>query len=83
MQFADKLKELRASRGIAQPALAERAGIPLSTLRSLEQGRRLPNWSTLQRIALALEASLGDFDGCELAGEKPATKPAIKSKPKK
>lgn len=70
MLFREKLKALRERAGMSQPGLAAAAGVPVGTIRTLEQGRRLPNWQTLLRLAAALGAKLGDFAGCD-PDEKP------------
>lgn len=36
-------RKARASTGLAQPAFAERYGIPVASLRDWEQGRRVPD----------------------------------------
>ncbi len=72
MRFKDKLAGLRGEAGLSQDGLAERSGVPAGTIRNLEQGIRLPTWPTLLRLARALGASLGAFDGCE--AEDPPTR---------
>ncbi len=54
MRFKDLLRELRAKAGLTQQQLAEKAGIPLPSLRGHEQGQRIPNWTSVVRIARAL-----------------------------
>lgn len=57
--FADRLKDARSAAGLSQPALAGLAGVPLATLRSLEQGQRKEVWlSTARKLALALNVTL-------------------------
>jgi transcriptional regulator with XRE-family HTH domain len=75
MTIGDRLRELRLAAKMSQVALADKADIPLGTLAGLEQGRRLPAWSTLQRLIKAMGATLGDLDGCEMAEEKQRSKP--------
>jgi transcriptional regulator with XRE-family HTH domain len=60
--FAQRLKSLRESAGLSQPALAERAGIGVSTLRHFEYGRREPTYATLVKLANGLGVSLSAFD---------------------
>lgn len=60
--FARRLRELRDEAGLSQPALAERAGIGVSTLRQFEYGIREPTYGTLVKLARALGLSLGAFD---------------------
>lgn len=78
MTISERLKELRDKRELTQPDLAAAAGISVWTLRNLEQGRRDPTWAILQRLAKALKAPLGAFDGCDLAEMK--DKPKRKGK---
>ncbi len=59
--FGDRLKELRAARGLTQQALADAAGVPIGTVRDYEQGTRDPLLSNAQRLALALGVSLDVF----------------------
>lgn len=75
MKFAALLKELRTKAGLTQPELADRAGIPLTTLQGHEQGRRLPNFPTAVRLARALGVSLDELAKCdEAADSEPAPK---------
>jgi transcriptional regulator with XRE-family HTH domain len=60
--FGKRLRELRNEAGLSQPALAEAAGVGLSTLRDFEQGRREPTLGTLVKLAAGLGVSLAAFD---------------------
>jgi transcriptional regulator with XRE-family HTH domain len=57
MTFAEKLKAARERAGISQRELAEKAALTRDAVSSLEQGRRSPNWDTVQALALALSIS--------------------------
>jgi transcriptional regulator with XRE-family HTH domain len=59
--FAATLKSLRASAGLTQEQLAERAGLHLGAVFKLEQGRREPAWATVQALAAALGVSCEVF----------------------
>ena len=62
--LAARLKAARAAAGLSQPQLAERAGVPLPTVRSLEQGQRTKVWlETAAKLARALGVSLDDLAG--------------------
>lgn len=61
--ISDKVKELRKSRGLLQQQLADRAGVSMQTISNLENGRHVPDTSTLLKIAEALDVSLGDLIG--------------------
>ena len=53
--FATRLREARLKAGLSQPQLAERAGMPVGSIRNLEQGVRAdPRLSTLSALASAL-----------------------------
>jgi DNA-binding XRE family transcriptional regulator len=53
------LKALREKVGMTQEQLAEKAGIPVATIRDLEQERRTdPVWSTICKLATGLEVDL-------------------------
>jgi len=82
MLFKELLRQLREQAGLTQEQLAEQAGIPLSSLRSHEQGQRLPSWPAVVKLAKALDVPTDKFAGCdEIANEKPT--PSGKKKPKK
>src|SRR5947209_10818729 len=53
-----RLKELRQARGLAQAALATRAGLSEFTVLRLEQGRFQPHVLTLHKLATALGLEL-------------------------
>jgi DNA-binding XRE family transcriptional regulator len=57
--FGPVLKALREKAGLTQEQLAEKAGVPVATIRDLEQGRRTdPAWSTICKLATGLEVDL-------------------------
>lgn len=65
--FAVKIKEARKEIGLTQPALAEMAGVSLSSIQLYEMGRRHPRRETLFDLAAVLKVSfkyLSD-DSCE------------------
>ena len=62
--ISDRLRRLRKAAGMSQDNLAERAGLTRVAIYRFEAGTREPAWETLQKLASALGASLGDFDGC-------------------
>jgi transcriptional regulator with XRE-family HTH domain len=79
MRFKDVLRELRTKAGLTQQQLAEKAGIPLSSLRGHEQGQRIPSWASVVKLARALGVSTDTFSHCEDIGQAdapPAKKPA-------
>jgi len=56
-----RLRELRAERGLSIRALAERSGLAVNTLSLIENTKTSPSVSTLQQIALALNVSITAF----------------------
>lgn len=60
--FGAKLAQLRTERGLTQQALADAAGVCLGVVAAYEQGRRLPLWSTLQRICRVLQCAYTDLE---------------------
>ncbi len=79
--FGDKLRRLRGAAGLTQMQLAERAGIPLATLRHWEHDRREPLVSALFKLADALGVDCRAFQDGINAGH--AEKPAETNKPKR
>ena len=65
MRFKDVLRELRKKANVTQEALAERAGVPLPSLRGHEQGQRTPSWASVVKLANALGVSTDVFALCE------------------
>lgn len=54
----DRLREIRRIRGLSQLTLAQRAGIPVSTIRNWEQGRAVPPADRLAILASALDVPI-------------------------
>jgi transcriptional regulator with XRE-family HTH domain len=59
--LAALLKRLREEREITQEQLAFDAGITASALSRIERGLNNPGWTTIKRIAKALDVSLTDL----------------------
>jgi transcriptional regulator with XRE-family HTH domain len=76
MAFGHTLQRLRQDRGLTQAQLAAASGIPVSTLRDYEQGKRDPLLSNAQKLAKALVMSLDVF-----AEEQDEAAPAPKRGP--
>jgi transcriptional regulator with XRE-family HTH domain len=53
--FAERLRELRTDRLLTQRALADRAGIALSTIVNLEKAHTAPRFGTIHKLAEALD----------------------------
>lgn len=78
MRFGDRLRDLRRGRGWTQQQLSHRSGVPLSTLRNLEQGTRSPSWESVVRLAKAFDANSAIFDDCDEVTGLPPSGPARK-----
>lgn len=84
MPFKDLLRQLREKSGLTQQQLADKAGLPVGSLRSHEQGQRLPNWRTVVKLARALGVSVEVFSECdEVKDDEPEEKPTPKRRGKK
>jgi transcriptional regulator with XRE-family HTH domain len=59
--LAANLKRLREERKITQEQLAFDAGITASALSRIERGLNSPGWTTVKRIAEALDVSLAQL----------------------
>lgn len=87
MRFDELIRNLRKEAGMTQEVLAQRAGVPLPSLRGHEQGQRTPSWANVVKLARALGVSTDAFSECEeVTGEKhaaPSGKPAKGKTPAK
>jgi transcriptional regulator with XRE-family HTH domain len=59
--LAELLKRLREERSITQEQLAFDAGITVSALSRIERGLNSPGWTTVQRLANALDISMSEL----------------------
>lgn len=55
--FASRLRNLREMSGLTQAVLAEKAGLPSSSIAHFECGNREPNLANLTKIIKALGVS--------------------------
>jgi predicted ATPase/DNA-binding XRE family transcriptional regulator len=68
--FGDQLRRYRRATGLSQEALAQRAGLSIDAIASLERGRRsAPHADTLRRLVQALELDAEDRDRFVQAAE--------------
>lgn len=56
--FVSELIERRESRGVTQAKLAELTGLRRNTISELEAGRSYPDWTTISRLAYALDGDV-------------------------
>lgn len=61
VQLGQRIKELRAARNMSQEQLAERAGVNVTYLSSVERGKENPTLDMLEKIADALKVELVDL----------------------
>ena len=56
-----RIKALRQAAGLTQEQLAEKARIPQGTVSKIESGRCMPRLDSVQKIAVALNVSVGEL----------------------
>ena len=56
--LAGALRALRARDGRSQEALAHDAGLTVAAMARVERGQTNPSWTTVRRIAAALDITL-------------------------
>ena len=71
------LKEWRISRQLTRPELAAAASIRVGTLIDLEQGRRLPQYSSMRRICGVLGVAPQEIEEFAEALEERQSFPAL------
>jgi transcriptional regulator with XRE-family HTH domain len=76
--FGRRLQRLRQAAGISQPKLSAAANVPIGTLRSLEQDRRIPRLDTASALADALGVGLDTLAGGIFHSGKTTAEPAPK-----
>lgn len=62
LSFGQLLKGLRTARGLTQQQVAERSRLSVATVASYEEGRRLPDGPTVDRLAEALALGADEHD---------------------
>ena len=71
------LRERRASQGLSQQALADRAGLSRNFVAQVERGESSPTVSTLTRLAVALATTVGELLGEETHAPEPGDAVAV------
>jgi len=56
--LARALRSLRSERGETQEDLAHKAGLTVAAFARIERGHANPTWTTVKRLAAALDISL-------------------------
>jgi transcriptional regulator with XRE-family HTH domain len=59
--LGEAIRRLRLEAGLSQEQLAERAGTDLTQIGGIERGVRNPSYTTMVRLAAALETSVGEL----------------------
>lgn len=80
--FNELLRKYRIAAGLSQDGLARKAGLSTSAVSKLEQNKTDPSWSTVQRLAQALDVETTAFTDEELSIGGPA-EPEEKPAPKR
>lgn len=65
LHFGVRLKQLRKEKKLTQEELAVRIGRSVDALSNIERGKSLPNFTTIEQLAQALDVplkNLFDFD---------------------
>jgi DNA-binding XRE family transcriptional regulator len=79
--LATALRTLREDRGWTREALAYHAGITIGSLARIELAQASPGWSTVRRIAGALDISISRLAAAIEAAEQPAARVAARGFP--
>lgn len=59
--FADRLRKVRSAKKVTQKDLGDAIGVPQAAIARLESGRIDPRFSTLLKLADALQCRLDEF----------------------
>jgi transcriptional regulator with XRE-family HTH domain len=76
MRFAEKIRELRAQRGLSEVRLAKAASVPFGTLHNYVLETRKPSFVAVLKLSRALGVTCEAFADCEdLADGEPEPTP--------
>lgn len=70
--LASALRHMRQQRGLTQEALAFQANVTVSALARIERGLSNPTWTTVVRIANALDITPAQLAAAAEDGRKPS-----------
>lgn len=80
MLYLDKLKALKAEKGLTNVEIAQLSNIPLATITRIFNGQTPnPTFETFSQIALALGLSLDEITGFKPADAQPTSSPIEKT----
>jgi DNA-binding XRE family transcriptional regulator len=68
--LAEKLRRRRRACGLSQAELARRAGIRPETLNRIERGRTTPDFRTVRRLVVAMNAAEAQDAAAEISRHK-------------
>ena len=85
MTFAERLKELMRERGLSEAALHAKSGVPFGTIHTYTNGRRVPAFEAVIKLAAALGVDCRAFANCtfEYEAKRMAPTPQKPSKKRK
>lgn len=63
MKFSERLKNFRENKGLTQAQLSERSGISTRMIQKYEGGVSRPRYDAAEKLAAALEVSVGELMG--------------------
>ena len=66
MTFAEHFKELRHKAGLTQAQLADRSGVPQTTISGIESDGKVPGYFNARKLAKALGIDMNEFDPMEV-----------------
>jgi transcriptional regulator with XRE-family HTH domain len=59
--LGEAIRQVREKKGETQESVAQRAGIAIPTLSTIEGGKGNPTWATVRDIAAALGVTMGEL----------------------
>jgi DNA-binding XRE family transcriptional regulator len=60
--IGNKIREIREDKGLSQTKLADKSGLRQPQISRLEAGIHSPSFKTLEKIAKALDVTIGELD---------------------
>jgi transcriptional regulator with XRE-family HTH domain len=70
-EVGSRLRRLRVGYGLSQRELARRAGVPNSTISTIEQGQVSPSIASLKKVAGGLSLSIAEFFTVDVEADSP------------
>src|SRR5437868_7797894 len=77
-RIAERVRELRAQRGLSLDGLARASGVSRSMISLIERGESSPTAVVLEKLATGLGVMLATLFDAELAGEPTAADPVAR-----